>query len=119
VSEARAHTGGCHCGAVRFEASLDASKGVACNCSICGRSGTILAFIPEAEFKLLSGEEALKDYQFAKHHIHHKFCTTCGVKSFAHGASPDGKEMFAVNLRCLDDIDVSKIEVTHFDGKSL
>ena len=119
MSEARVHNGSCHCGAVRFEATIDASKGVACNCSICGRSGTILAFIPEAQFKLLSGGEALKDYQFAKHHIHHKFCMTCGVKSFAHGAGPDGKETMAVNLRCLDDIEVSKIEVTHYDGKKL
>ena len=119
MSEAKTYTGSCHCGAIRFETTLDASKGTACNCSICGRSGAIMAFVTEDHLKLLSGKEAMKDYQFAKKHIHHQFCSHCGVRPFGHGVGPGGKEMFSVNLRCLEDIDVSKIEVSHFDGKSL
>jgi hypothetical protein len=118
MSEAT-HKGSCHCGAIQFEAKLDTTKGTACNCSICGRMGWILAFIPEGNFTLLSGKDQLKDYQFGKKHIHHPFCQSCGTRPFGHGAGPDGKVMFAVNLRCLDDFELSKVEVNHFDGKSL
>jgi hypothetical protein len=119
MSEAKVHTGGCHCGTVRFEATMDTSKATACNCSICGKTGTWYAFVPAEQFKLLSGKEALKDYQFAKKHIHHQFCTNCGVRSFGHGAGPGGKEMVAVNVRCIDGIDLKAVEVTHFNGKDL
>jgi hypothetical protein len=116
------YQGGCHCGAVRYAVDLDLnSKLTECNCSICGKSGSRLAFVPASQFKLLSGEDHLTDYLFAKKHIHHVFCDTCGVRSFAHGATPDGGKMFAVNVRCLDDVDLAETakNVAHFDGKSL
>lgn len=113
------HHGSCHCGKVRFDVSLDLSAPViACNCSMCGRSGTLLAFVPESAFELRSGEDALRDYQFNKHVIHHLFCTTCGIKPFARGTAPDGSPTVAVNVRCLDDVDVQSLQVHHFDGKS-
>ncbi len=116
------HQGGCHCGAVRYSVALDLGGPLTeCNCSICGKSGSRLAFVPGDQFKLLSGEDHLTDYQFAKKHIHHVFCRTCGVRSFAHGATPEGGKMYAVNVRCLDDIDLAETakNVNHFDGKNL
>lgn len=86
---------------------------------MCGKSGTLLTFIPEADFKLLSGEEGLTNYQFNKKHINHLFCKVCGIKSFASGAAPDGTMMMAVNVRCLDDFDIQTLEIQAFDGKSL
>ncbi len=73
----------------------------------------------EDAFKLLSGEDALTDYQFNKHNIHHLFCSTCGVKSFGRGTAPDGKKMVAINARCLEGVDPEKLSVQHFDGKAL
>ena len=120
MTDTKTHTGGCHCGGVRFEVELDlAAPMTECNCSICGKSGTRLAFVPDHKFTLKSGEEALRDYQFNKKHIHHLFCTTCGVRSFARGAAPDGGMIYAVNVRCLDDVDLTPMTVQHFDGKSL
>ena len=56
------HHGGCHCGAVRYHVDLDLDAGgMACNCSICGRSGTILSFVPKAKFTLEQGEDALQN----------------------------------------------------------
>lgn len=77
-----------------------------------------MAFVPESAFELRSGEDALRDYQFNKHVIHHLFCTTCGIKPFARGTAPDGSPTVAVNVRCLDDVDVQSLQVHHFDGKS-
>ena len=59
----------------------------------------------------------LTSYQFNKHNIEHFFCKTCGIQSFAKGKSPKG-EMAAINVRCLDGIDVSALTVKHVDGKS-
>lgn len=118
MSEATIHTGGCQCGKVRYQATVDLSKPViACNCSMCGRAGTLLSFVPAAEFTLHSGQEELTSYQFNKHVIDHLFCRVCGVKSFARGKSPDGGEMAAINVRCLDDIELDQLTVTKFDGR--
>ena len=119
MSEPKLHTGGCHCGKVRFEVTLDLSEpAITCNCSMCGRSGTLLAFVPATQFTLLSGEDALTDYQFNRHVIHHLFCGTCGIKSFARGKSPDGSDTVAINTRCLDEIDIAQLNVKQFDGRS-
>ncbi len=85
---------------------------------MCGRSGTLLTFVPAANFRLLSGADALTDYQFNKHVIHHKFCSTCGIKSSALGKGKDGADFAAINARCLDDVDLDTLKVNKFDGKS-
>ncbi len=113
----KSYTGGCHCGKVRFRAEAAIDSVVACNCSMCGRAGTLLVFVPVADFTLLSGADDLQSYKFNKHIIDHVFCKTCGVKSFAKGESPQG-EMRALNVRCLDDVDIETFKVQHFDGKN-
>ena len=115
---ANMHEGGCHCGKVRYQVEIDlGGKVMACNCSMCGKKGTLLAFAPADKFKLLSGEDSLTHYKFNKMVIDHNFCSTCGVTSFARGEK-DGKPMFAINTRCLDGVDVGELDVMHFDGKS-
>ena len=111
------HTGGCQCGNVRYEVQADISEVLSCNCSRCGRLGSLLAFVPTSNFKLLKGEGATTEYQFNRHNIHHLFCSTCGIQSFAHGKGPGGAEMVAVNARCLDDVDVDSLKVKKVDGK--
>ena len=117
-SELKTYDGGCHCGKVRYEMTGEVDKVMSCNCSICAKSGSLLTFIPEAQFKLTSGEGDLIDYQFNKHAIHHLFCSTCGVTSFARGIDPKGNEMVAINARCLDDVDLDKLTIMNFDGRS-
>ena len=114
------HTGSCHCGAVRYTAELDLTQPVvACNCSMCGRAGWLLSFIPATKFHLEAGADSLTDYQFARRHIHHTFCKVCGVRPFSRGATPNGGEMIAINVRCLADVDPTQLEIKPFDGKSL
>lgn len=115
---AQQYHGGCHCGAVRFTVTMDlAEPVVACNCSMCGRAGTLLGFVGTDAFTLDKGDEALTDYKFNKHVIHHTFCKICGIKSFAHGLGPKGP-MVAINARCLDGVDPATLTVVQFDGKS-
>jgi hypothetical protein len=119
MTDTRTYTGGCHCGKVRFEVRADLSRVISCNCSICSKTGLLLTFVPAEQFALLSGDDALSDYQFNKKRIHHLFCAGCGVRSFARGAMPDGREMCAINVRCLDDVDISALTLTPIDGKSM
>jgi hypothetical protein len=115
----KTYTGGCQCGAVRYEVALELGEVIACNCSRCGRLGSLLAFAPIADFKLLAGEGATTEYQFNKHNVHHLFCSTCGIQSFARGTAPNGAEMAAVNARCLDGVEPESLKVRHVDGRSL
>jgi hypothetical protein len=118
MAEARTYTGQCHCGKVRYEVELALEQVISCNCSICSKTGALLAFAPVDKFTLLSGESDLEDYFFNKKVVAHKFCKTCGVRSFARGKSPKGGEMAAINVRCLDGVDVDSIPVKKVDGKS-
>lgn len=118
MTETKTWSGGCHCGAVRYEVTMALGDVIACNCSMCGRSGTLLAFVEPSQFVLKSGEDALTDYQFNKHVIHHLFCRVCGIKPFARGVKRDGSPMVAVNARCLDGIEVDKLSIKHVDGRS-
>jgi hypothetical protein len=119
MAEMKTFTGSCHCGKVRFEVKTDLARVFSCNCSICSRAGYLLVFVPEEQFSLLRGEDAQTDYQFHKKVVHHTFCATCGIRSFGRGTGRDGKAMRAVNVRCLDGVDLDALTITRVDGKSL
>lgn len=114
----KTYSGGCQCGSVRYEVQFELNGVMACNCSRCGRLGSLLAFAPADSFTLLKGEDALTEYTFNKHTIHHLFCKTCGIQSFARGTAPDGKKMAAINVRCLDGVDIDALPVQKVDGRS-
>jgi hypothetical protein len=115
------YTGGCHCGAVRYEADADLSQGtLKCNCSICTKGRAWLVGLPATDFRLLSGAEALSEYQFGRKNIHHLFCKTCGVKSFSRGGGPGGQQFVAIAVSCLDnvpDAELAALPVTYIDGR--
>ncbi|MEA9355966.1 GFA family protein [Bacteriovorax sp. PP10] len=113
------YLGGCHCGKVQYEVELNLKNAISCNCSICMKRGSLLDFIPESQFKLLCGENELQDYLFNKKLIHHYFCKNCGILSFGKGIAPGGtKEVVAINLRCLEGINLKTITIKEYDGKS-
>ena len=119
MSAMKSYSGGCHCGKVRYEVQADIQHVMSCNCSICSKKGPLLTFVPATQFKLLSGEDGMTDYQFNRNAIHHLFCATCGIESFARGAMPDGTPMCAINVRCLDGLDFASLPVKHFDGRAM
>ena len=72
-----------------------------------------------AVFKLRAGEDNLKEYLFNKHAIRHQLCIDCGVDVFARGKKPDGAEVVALNVSCIDGIELSKLQMTPIDGRNM
>ncbi len=109
------HSGGCHCGRVRFEVTAPAEiKATECNCSICSKSGFLHLLVPKSRFSLLQGFECLTHYSFNTGVAKHYFCSTCGINSFYVPRShPDG---YSVNVRCLDPGSVTALNIKPFDG---
>jgi hypothetical protein len=112
------HSGSCHCGRIRFEAEGDIGSALACNCSICQRKGSLLWFVPRPALRLLTPEEDTATYLFNEHVIQHRFCPTCGIHAYGEAPAPSGELMAAINIRCLEGIDLQAIPVTNFDGRS-
>ena len=110
--------GSCQCGAVQFEVTIDLEHSITCNCSRCQRLGSVLAFTPASNFELKRGQDAVTEYLFNKQTIHHLFCKTCGIESFARATGKDGIAMVAVNANCLDGVEPRKLPSQHVDGRS-
>lgn len=112
-------TGSCHCGRIRFEAEGTPAGGLACNCSICQRKGSLLWFVPRAQFTLKTPDADASTYLFNQHAIRHRFCPVCGIHPFGEGRDPKGNDIVAVNIRCLEGFDLDAVPVQHYDGRSL
>lgn len=112
-------SGGCHCGLVRFEASVPDEGPIEvldCDCSICSMTGYLHLIVPESRFRLTDGKQDTTTYRFGTGTARHIFCTQCGIKSFYKPRShPDG---ISINLRCLDEDHGLDVRTVKFDGKN-
>lgn len=112
------HRGSCHCGAIRFSVEADISEAFDCNCSICKRKGHLLHMVPSSKVKIENPSAPISTYTFNKHVILHHFCPKCGVATFGQGKDPSGGDVYAINVRCLEDFDLAPLTVRHVDGRS-
>lgn len=112
------YRGSCHCGKVAYDVEGELDGAMACNCSMCQRKGSLLWFVPRDRFTLRTPESNEATYLFNKHAIEHRFCSTCGIHSYAVGSDARGNKMAAINVRCLENVDLDKVPVKHYDGRS-
>ena len=112
------YRGSCHCGKVAYDVEGEIGEVLACNCSMCQRKGSLLWFVPREKLRLKTKPEDLATYTFNKHVIKHHFCPTCGTAPFSEGKGPDGKPMAAVNVRCLEGIDLEPLKIKHYNGRA-
>lgn len=112
------YKGSCHCQKVQYEVLTEVQWAAECNCSMCSKKGTLLAFVPFEQFKLVSGSEYLTNYQFHRKIMDHTFCKVCGVTPFLNVQDPHGNKMKAINVRCLEELDLKSLEIKQVDGKS-
>ncbi len=115
------HTGGCHCGDVRYEVDLDLAEGGGkCNCSICRKTRNWSASVKPEAFRLLKGADASTDYQFNSNSVHWPFCKRCGVRSYGHGDIAEaGGKFYSVQLAALDVADeaLAAVPVRYGNGR--
>lgn len=111
------HRGSCHCGKLRFDVEGDFESVMECNCSHCSRKGYLLWFVARPDLAVEAEDGALATYTFNKHEIQHHFCSTCGCAPFGFGSN-NGVEMAAVNVRCLEGVDLSSVKREFVDGRS-
>jgi hypothetical protein len=107
-------SGGCHCGAVRFEAEVPGPpvEALDCNCSVCRMTGYIHVNVPHERFDLIAGRDALVSYRFGTGAAEHLFCRHCGIKSFYQPRSHP--QHWSVNANCLDER--PELAIVPFDG---
>jgi len=110
--------GSCHCGAVKFEATIDIAVVTHCNCSICTKTMWTGASCKPAAFTLLEGEAALTGYEWGAKVSTRYFCKHCGVQCFGKGDLPElGGAFVSINVNCLDDVEVHSLPLRHWDGR--
>lgn len=113
------YKGSCHCGKVAFEVEGEIKGAMACNCSICRRKGALMWFVPRDKLRLLTLDNAAGTYTFNKHAIKHRFCPVCGIHPYGEGTDPKGNAMAAINIRCLEGVELESIPVQNYDGCAL
>ena len=96
--------GQCHCGAVRFKATLgDGFDSVRrCTCSYCRMRGAVVAMVEMDGLRILRGEDFLTTYRFHTGSARHFFCSRCGI--YTHHQRRSDPNLYAVNVACLDGV---------------
>jgi hypothetical protein len=105
----RRYEGSCHCGRIRYQVQAHVTAAVDCNCSYCRRLGALWLEVPEPDLKVLAGGENLSLYQFGTRTAQHYFCRHCGIAPFSRPRLDPSR--WAVNLRCLEDLDLSRLTI--------
>lgn len=100
----QSQSGGCHCGAVRFEVRFPGGEihPARCNCSICRMRGAVVSFVALEDFALTQGADALSEYRFNTREARHYFCSVCGI--YTHHQRRANPNQYCVNLACLDGV---------------
>ena len=111
------YKGSCHCGSIKFNVEGDLKEAMECNCSHCSRKGYLLWFVPGDRFQLVTAENSLATYTFNKHVIKHRFCPACGCAPFASGKDRAGADTAAVNVRCLEGVELAAVKRIPVDGR--
>lgn len=124
----KTYQGSCHCGACRFEVDLNLDHVRSCNCSVCARRGALIHRVPRNALRMLTPLETLSVYEWGTRTAKDYFCPSCGVLPFRIPSDPTEDEIaqgklpfegWAVNVRCLEVVDLANVPVVLIDGASL
>jgi hypothetical protein len=98
--------GGCHCGAVRYEADVDPERVTICHCTDCqeltGTAYRVSVPTRREDFRLLSGapKTYIKTAESGRKRVQ-AFCADCGAPLYAH-AMEDNPATYGLRVGTLD-----------------
>jgi hypothetical protein len=97
-------TGGCMCGAVRFELSAPLRGAAYCHCTRCqrrtGTSPSVSGLTQPGSLALTHGRDVVRSYRPGGDGWLKSFCPQCGSQLFA--TSPENPDLVAVRLGAID-----------------
>jgi hypothetical protein len=103
VTDGAGLSGGCSCGAVRFELSEPLLGALYCHCKRCqrrtGSAFSVTALTAVGSFELKSGAERVTSYRPPDGWVK-SFCSECGGHVFT--SHPDQDELIAIRMGALD-----------------
>ena len=96
--------GQCHCGGVRFAATLSDGFGTIrrCTCSYCRMRGAAVVSAEGGGVEILQGADLLTRYWFNTGAAQHFFCSRCGI--YTHHQRRSNPHQYGVNVACLDGV---------------
>jgi hypothetical protein len=98
-------TGGCNCGGVRYEISEPLVSASYCHCKRCqrrsGAAASPQARVAPGAFRVLSGEELLREWNPGGESFAKVFCSVCGSSLWSR--SPVDPQVISVRLGTFDD----------------
>lgn len=109
--------GSCHCGRVRFKVETELDHVRVCDCSICRRRGALMHRVEDQDLELLTPLEALSTYKFHTRQATDYFCPDCGILPFRRPRT--APHLWAINVRCLEDVDLDAIPIERVHGSRL
>ncbi len=112
-------TGSCHCGKTGWTLAGDPGSITACNCTLCRRYGSLMAYDYEGERVAITGPTASYTRSGSdKPSLEMLFCPTCACVLGWRGLrlEPDGRRRMAVNVRLAPPDDVCDLPIDRFDG---
>jgi len=108
-------TATCHCGAVRIEAPRAPDEVKECNCSICRRTGALMAYYSPKDVRVIPESGATDTYMWGDREIEFHRCKVCG--NFTHWSPVDNAiDRMGVNARLMPPEILVDIRILKFDG---
>ena len=122
------HQGSCHCGFIKFAVTAVIDHVRQCNCSICTKRGSLNFRVNNNQLQIKTPLTDLSLYQWGTKTAKDYFCPTCGIMPFRKPSAltsaeiAAGKEPFdgwAINVRCIEGLDLGRLPIVHINGAVL
>ncbi|KAJ7607133.1 glutathione-dependent formaldehyde-activating enzyme [Mycena polygramma] len=113
------YTGGCHCGAVRYQlrSPVKITTVQECNCSSCIRDAALWTY-PAATAVTFTALDQLQEYMFGRKFVFHGFCKICGVSICQRFLPNTQRTDIALNARTMDGFDLAILKIQKATGRA-
>lgn len=107
----------CHCGKLKLEISAEMPDTLlSCNCSTCRRYAGLMVYFNPSVVKIIAEPSDMHEYSWGDKCLAFVRCSNCGCFSHWRSLDPAHMDRMGINARLFTNVDISKIQIRHFDG---